>query len=85
MCFSKYDLKNKLNLYFYLVLIPKGLDVPGVAKPDLGNDTWSEKKIRFKKKIVNMRLVFQRSLGRAGMCWSQPPRVDHMCKTTVAK
>jgi hypothetical protein len=24
--------------------------------------------------------VFKRSLGRAGMCWSQPARVDHMCK-----
>jgi hypothetical protein len=24
--------------------------------------------------------VFRRSLGRAGMCWSQPARVDHMCQ-----
>jgi hypothetical protein len=24
--------------------------------------------------------VLRRSLGRAGMCWSQPARVDHMCK-----
>jgi hypothetical protein len=24
--------------------------------------------------------VFRRSLRRAGMCWSQPTRVDHMCK-----
>jgi hypothetical protein len=23
---------------------------------------------------------FRRSLGRAGMCWSQPTRIDHMCK-----
>jgi hypothetical protein len=23
---------------------------------------------------------FKRSLGRAGMCWSQPTRVDHTCK-----
>jgi hypothetical protein len=24
--------------------------------------------------------VFRRSLGMAGMCWSQPARLDHMCK-----
>jgi hypothetical protein len=24
--------------------------------------------------------VFRRSLGRAGMCWNQPARVDHMHK-----
>jgi hypothetical protein len=24
--------------------------------------------------------VFRRSLGRAGMYWSKPTRVDHMCK-----
>jgi hypothetical protein len=24
--------------------------------------------------------VSRRSLGRVGMCWSQPTRVDHLCK-----
>jgi hypothetical protein len=24
--------------------------------------------------------VSRRSLGKAGMCWSQPARVDHLCK-----
>jgi hypothetical protein len=24
--------------------------------------------------------IFWRSLGKVGMCWSQPPRIDHMCK-----
>jgi hypothetical protein len=24
--------------------------------------------------------VLRKSLGRAGMCWSHPARVDHMCK-----
>jgi hypothetical protein len=24
--------------------------------------------------------VLKRSLGTTGMCWSQPARVDHMCK-----
>jgi hypothetical protein len=27
---------------------------------------------------------FRRSLGRAGMYWSQPTRVDHMCKNMWA-
>jgi hypothetical protein len=27
---------------------------------------------------------FRRSLGRVGMCWSQPTRVDHMCKNMWA-
>jgi hypothetical protein len=29
--------------------------------------------------------VFLRSLGRAGMCWSQPTRVDHMHKKRKAE
>jgi hypothetical protein len=29
--------------------------------------------------------VFRRSLGRAGMYWSQLARVDHMCKKWRAK
>jgi hypothetical protein len=29
--------------------------------------------------------VFRRSLGRAGMCWSQPARVDHMRKKWKAR
>jgi hypothetical protein len=28
---------------------------------------------------------FKRSLGRAGMCWSQPIQVDHMCKKRWAE
>jgi hypothetical protein len=30
-------------------------------------------------------VIFRRSLGRAGMCWSQPARVDHMCKKRRAR
>jgi hypothetical protein len=29
---------------------------------------------------LRMFEVFRRSLGRAGMCWNQLARVDHMCK-----
>jgi hypothetical protein len=29
--------------------------------------------------------VSRRSLGRAGMCWSQPARVDHLCKKWRAR
>jgi hypothetical protein len=28
---------------------------------------------------------FRRSLGKAGMCWSQPARVDYMCKNLWAR
>jgi hypothetical protein len=28
--------------------------------------------------------ISRRSLGKAGMCWSQPARVDHMCKKVKA-
>jgi hypothetical protein len=46
-------------------------------------------KLRVKKKFIffgptDQKLwvfeVSRRSLGRAGMCWSQPARVDHLCK-----
>jgi hypothetical protein len=29
--------------------------------------------------------VFRRSMGRAGMCWSQPARVDHVHKKWKAR
>jgi hypothetical protein len=29
--------------------------------------------------------VFRRSVGRAGMCWSEPARVDHMRKKWRAR
>jgi hypothetical protein len=28
---------------------------------------------------------FRRNLGKAGICWSQPARVDHMCKKRWAR
>jgi hypothetical protein len=84
------------------------LNVYGVAKPDLGNVTWSQYFLNFfetfcryapcNKLCMSTNFIsnaptdqklwmlekLRRSLGSAGMCWSQPTRVDHMCKNMWA-
>jgi hypothetical protein len=70
--FWSFSLEHTLFLDFLKLFVNMHLVVSFVGKKNAFFGPTDQKLWMFE--------VSRRSLGRAGMCWSQPARVDHLCK-----